>query len=227
MAASHMWQTRAKSTIVLQMYKLYILLMWTREWLQTMVYACYLWSLSTVCDGRVCDVYFYDLHRHKRTTVLCNSNVIKILYLMLLKYVLNQDISYYLDVQYEYEHWLSKPNGLYEVVFYQGGRWSKALRRTYYRGYDYSAHTTQSGKFLLAMLNGNITITNIVNEYWTSMTKVNAFTTDELASFCLMKMGLPSLNSSGGTPRIFLIRDDDSLDEKIYEDTQVIVLKDA
>ena len=220
-----MWRTRAQSTVILQMYRVYILLMWIWEWLQTLVYAFYLWSLSTVCDGRVCDVYFYDLHRHKRTTILCNSGVLKIMYMMLLKYVLKQDINSYLDVQFEDEHWLSKPNGLYEVVFYQRGKWSKTLRRTYYSGYDYSV-ARPHGQVLLAMLNGNLTITNIVNEYWSCLTHVNAFTTQELAGFCLMKMGLPQQHSSC-TPRIFLICDDDSLDEKLYEDTQVIALEDA
>jgi hypothetical protein len=144
---------------------------------------------------------------------------------MVLKYVAKHDISNYLDVQFENEHWLSKPSGLYEVVFYSGGKWSKILRRTYYNGFDYSV-PRPPGNYLLAMLNGNIAITNIINEYWTSLTAVHAFTTKEVAGFCLMKMGLPLQNASSPA-RIFVIRDDESLDEKLYEDDQVIVLKDA
>lgn len=222
MAASHMWQTRAQSTIILQLYRLYILLMWTWEWLQTVMYACYLWSLSSVCDGRVCDVYFYDLHRHKRTTVLCNSNIFKIIYMMMLKHVLKKDISSMLEVQFEDEHWLSKPNGLYEVIYYKAGKWSKTLRRTYYSGYDFSIIQPR-GEILLGMLNAKHTVTNIINEYWTSLNNGNAFTTNEFGGFCLLKMGLPKQDPC----KIFIICDDDTLEEKLYEENDVIVLKGA
>jgi len=185
-----------------------------------MVYAFYLWSLTSVCDGRVCDVYFYDLHRHKRTTVLCNSNIFKIVYMMLLKHVMSRDISSLLEVQFEDEHWLSKPNGLYEVIYYKGGKWSSTLRRTYYSGYDFSV-PRPPGNFLLAMLNTKHTITNIVNEYWTSLTSVNAFTANEFGGFCLLKMGLPKHE----TAKVFIICDDDALEEKVYQDNDVMVLK--
>ena len=213
MAASHLWQTPAKYTV-----RLYMFLVWMWEYMQTLIYACYLWSLSSICDGKVCDVYFYDVKRRTVTVLLCNSCPFKIAYLMVMKFIVKANIDTLLEIPFENEHWLSKPGGLYEIIYYREGKWSQTLRRTYYAGDDHSAQRP-SGKFLLAMMNTKYTITNLVNDYWTSLTKIHAFTADEFVGFCSLKMNVPMEDHS----KVFIICDD-TLEEKKFEGKDIIAL---
>ena len=135
-----------------------------------------------------------------------------------MKFIVNANIEFSLEVPFENEHWLSKHGGLYEVIYYQGGKWTQSLRRTYYIGHDYSSPKPQQ-KVLLAMMNTKYTITNIVNDYWTSLTQTRSFTADEFVGFCLMKLKLPKEDHS----EVFIICDD-TLEEKKFEGKDIIAL---
>jgi hypothetical protein len=135
-----------------------------------------------------------------------------------MKFIVNANIDTLLEVPFENEHWLSKPGGLYEVIYYRGGKWTQSLRRTYYVGHDYSSPRPQ-GKFLLAMMNTQYTITNLVNDYWTSLTQTRSFTADEFVGFCFMKLNLPMEDHS----KVFIICDD-TLEEKKFEGKDIIAL---
>lgn len=137
---------------------------------------------------------------------------------MVLKFVLHINIDRYLQISSESEHWLSRPGGVYEVIYYKGGKWTQSLQRTYYTGHHYSAPRPQ-GKFLLAMMNTKYTITNLVNDYWTSLTNIRSFTAEEFVGFCYMKLNLPMTSHS----KVFIICDD-TLEEKKFEGNEVIVL---
>lgn len=221
MTASRTWQSSA-SPAALYLLRLYVYIMRLLEFMRAAVYSGYLWSVGTVLDDVVTDVYFYNFDTQTRQVVSTHSNPLWVFYLMFLKFVLHASIE---DIINPGVRVLPFGRGIFEINFFQkGDGWRKVFTREYTE--DLPAGR-KIGTYLYASVNGSHTVTSFINNNLASFNKQNAFTADDIVRLCYILLGkvLPTdYDDFEPTPsRLYLI-EDDTLNEIAYEGEQPVVL---
>lgn len=221
MTASRTWQASA-SPAALYLLRLYIYIIRLLEVVRGAVYSGYQWSVGTVLDNQVTDVYFYNFDTQTRQVVFTHSNPLWVFYLMFLKFVLHSSID---DIINPGVRVLPFGRGIFEINFFQKRNgWRKLFSREYTE--DPPA-THRLGTYLYASVNGSHAVTSLINANLSSWNKQNAFSADDIVRLCYILLGklLPTdYDDFEPTPsRLYLI-EDDTLNEIVYEGEQPVVL---
>ncbi len=222
MTASKRWQASA-SPAALYLLRLYVYIMRLLEFMRAAVYAGYLWSVGTVFNNEVTDVYFYNFDTQTRQVVFTHSNPLWVFYLMFLKFVLHASIN---DIVNPGVRVLPFGRGIFEINFFQkGDGWRKVFTREYTE--DPPAEQRQVGTYLYASVNGTYSVTSFINNNLSSFNNLNAFTADDIVRLCYILLGklLPTDYDDFEPPpsRLYLI-EDETLNEIFYEGEQPVVL---
>ena len=213
MAASKVWHC-SSNLASLVLLRSYIELCKFFEFVVKFMYFIYFWCMSELYESQVMDIYFYNLETQQKVTVLNQSHVLWVMFMLLLKTAFK--------IRYSCSNEsvpLPIHKGFFEFHYYTKEKWTTWISREYDDTLNDSYSRT--GSYLYASVNGCANITAFVNEYIGSFNAYNAITSDELADLTKMKLGgkVPVVK-----PATVLLMEDNTLEEHEFTGDDVIVL---
>ena len=204
-----------------------------------------------VLDGTVVKATYYDYHIQKKVVFFDNTSVIKVLYLMFLKYVLAQDITYYTsldnaefnlpgkqefsssvtewgitEIVYYHDRQRMKCFTKFGVVYYHHRQRVKCLTKFANVTMDKILNPTkkpQHKKFLYVTISDQCDITRFINDHISSFNETNQVTVHDIYNIAKIDAHLVAPVAWNENIYIKFI-DTDTVEETVYRGNDHIIL---